>query len=817
MNNQLSIYNLLPKNNNNHLSANETYIGIDFGTSTTVVSICSIDENKRIKITPISFKQHLADGRLYNHYLLPSVIALSNNQLLIGKGAYDLKYQLTEGVNLWHSFKMELGIDLGPKYFRSQLYAGHPLGTIESPRDAVKVFFNFIKQGIDAVIEEEGLSPNTRYAVSIPAGFEANQRRELLDILQEVGLPKDRHAFIDEPNAAFINYLVEYNHNNFKHYQIPNDSPLNIMVFDFGAGTCDISIIALKNNGSALTTENLSISSFLPLGGNDIDKAIARQILLSQLLIKNKINEEDLKRQDIDKRILPRLQGIAEKLKINLCKNISTQMINNRLSGQISSEQGVKVTENSTISLPKRKLQLGDFYLSCADFVCIMDPFLDSLSLYDYCSEEGNTVSIFSPINSALNKAELEIDDIDLLLMIGGSAQNPYVIDALKNQYPELEIEIPQNLQTHVSCGTSVYSKLIHGMNFDIIQPITSEPLLYMTKEGIKVLVPANAPIPSQPVLLESLRVVNDKQKVIEIPIFISTDDKLLHIIRITEKEGKGFSANTIVQLNIQITENKLIEIEVKIDGQIIPIEYLNPFANYKLSSKEQVIFDKLKKANISARNNDGRPAIKSLNDLYEAYADAGQHLKAAELLENIQKLQPSKDLSTSICYHYSHTGKNKQTLYWAEQAYKKNETATTIYNLALRFRHSDEDRFCQLMEKGLKINSDAEFILCTYGSYLMNKDHARGKKLLERALTLLSSDLNSGFISDNDLNRLIECARHLNASDVLRKAREKRDSEKSEKEYDDKNLLQSSHEKLERRKIYELDDNKRKTRRNTA
>ena len=811
MDNQLSIYSLLPKDNNIHTCANETYVGIDFGTSTTVASICSIDENKQIKVTPISFKQSLADGRFCNHYLLPSVIALSNNRLLIGKGAYDLKYKLTEGVDLWHSFKMELGADLGPKYFKSQLCAGHPLATIESPHDAAKVFFSFIKQGIDTFIEEEGLSPNIRYTVSIPAGFEANQRRELLGILQKTGLSKDRHVFIDEPNAAFINYLVEYNHNNFKYYQIPNDSPLHIMIFDFGAGTCDISIIALKNSDSSFATKNLAISSFLPLGGNDIDKAIARQILLPQLLTKNKINEDDLKKLDIDKRILPRLLGIAEKLKINLCKNVSPQVMKNRLPSQMPNEQRVKITENTTISLARMNLQLGDFYLSYAEFINLMQPFLDSFSSYDSLSEEGNTVSIFSPINSALNKTELKMDDMDLLLMIGGSAQNPYVIDALKKQYPKLEIEIPQNLQTHVSCGASVYSKLIHGMNFDIIQPITSEPLLYMTKEGIKVLVPANAPIPSQSVLLESLQVANDKQKVIEIPIFISTDDKLLHVIRITEKQGKGFSVNTAVQLSIQVTENKLVEIHVKINDCNILVEYLNPFANHKLSSKERAILDKLKKTNISAINNGGRPALKSLNDLFEAYADAGLHLKAAELLENIQRLQPNKDLSTSLCYHYSHAGKEKQALKWAERAYEKNKNPTTAYNLALEFRHSNEDKFHQLMEEGLKLNPDAEFILCTYGSYLMHKQKPRGKDLLTKALQLLSSDLNAEIISDDDLNRLIECARHLDASDILKKAIKKRDSKKNDDEYDDKNLLQSSHEKLESRKHYELDDNKRK------
>ncbi len=799
MDNQLSIYTLITKSRDVYAGANETYVGIDFGTSTTIASICSIDENKHIKTTPISFKQSLADGRFYEHYLLPSVIALVDNRLLIGKGAYDLKYKLQEGINLWHSFKMELGIDEGPKYYNSELCSGHPSGTIETPHDATKIFFNFVKQGISEAIKTHGLSSNIRYAVSIPAGFEANQRRALIKILQEIGLSDERHVFIDEPNAAFINYLVEFNDNNFKHYQIPDDSPLHILVFDFGAGTCDISILAIKNTGHSFSTKNVAISSFLPLGGNDIDKAVARQILLPQLLTNNKVDVDKLKKIDVDKRILPKLLGIAERLKINLCKNISAQVIKNNLPSLALSDKTVKITENNIISLPKMTLQLGDFYLSYAEFSKLMRPFLDPFSRDDSCSEEGNIVSIFSPINSALNKAELNINNIDLLLMIGGSAQNPYVIDALRNEFSDLDIEIPQNFQSHVSGGTSVYSKLIHGIGFDIIQPITSEPLLYMTKEGIKVLVPANSPIPSNFVLFDQLQVANDRQKVIEIPVFISSSDKLLHVIRATEQQGKEFFKNTIVQLNVKITENKLVEVQIIINNSTIAIEYLNPFANHKLSPKERNVYDKRKDAYISAKNNNGRPTTSAISGLANAYADADQHLEAAELLENLQKMQPNNTgLLTSLCYHYARAGKTKKSLEWAKQAYERNKTSITAFNFALEFKNSNEERYCELMEEGLKINSEAVFILQVYGCYLMDKNDSRGETMLSRALKLLSSELNAGIISDEDLNRLIICARRLDASEILKKAIKKRDSLKQiGKDYDDKNLLKSSYLQL--------------------
>lgn len=798
MNNQLSIYNVIPQKKQ-HLALNETYVGIDFGTSTTVASICTMNGSKQIITLPIPFKQPLVDGRLHEHHLLPSVIAWVDNQLLIGKGAYQLKYKLTEGINLWHSFKMELGTDLGPKYYNSQLIAGHPFATIESPRDAALVFFNFVKQCIENFVKEKGLSPNIRYAVSIPAAFEANQRRDLLEVLKKIGLSNERHVFIDEPNAAFINYLVEYNHNSFKNYQIPDDSHLHVLVFDFGAGTCDISLLALENNGSSLTTKNLSISNFLPLGGNDIDRAIARQILLPQFFAHNHLEEDSLKKVDIDRRILPRLLGIAEQLKINVCKNVRAQMRDNRLPALAFSDTIVRITENSEIRTPKMTLKLGNFYLSYAAFSELMKPFLDPFSTHDRCSEDGKIVSIFSPINSALNKADLTMDQIDLQLMIGGSAQNPYVIDALSSQFPELEIEVPQDLQSHISCGASIYSRLIHGMDFDIIQPITSEPLLYMTQEGVKVLVPANTPIPSQSVLFEPLRVGTDQQKIIEIPIFISTDDKLLHVIRVTEPQGIGFPVNTKVQLNVQVTENKLVSVQVNIDDCASTIEYLNPFANHKLSPQESIVLDKFKKANISALNNNRRPTIAVLHELIEAYANAGQHLKAAELLENVQQLQPDKQALTSLTYHYAMAGKIKQSQYWAEQAYANDKCSTTAFNLALGYKTSNEERYCQLMEEGLAMNDSAGCILQDYGVYLLDKDDPQGEIMLKKALKQYLASLNAGLITDNYLYRLILCARRLGATDVLEKATQERDKrKKGDKGYDEANLLQSMRIQLE-------------------
>ena len=197
--------------------------------------------------------------------------------------------------------------------------------------------------------------------------------------------------------------------------------------------------------------------------------------------------------------------------------------------------------------------------------------------------------------------------------------------------------------------------------------------------------------------------------------------------------------------------------------------------------------------------NNNGRPTIAVLNELITAYANAGQHLKAAELLENVQQLQPDRQALTSLCYHYAMAGKKKQARYWAEQAYAKDKSSVTAFNLALQYKTSNEERYCQLMQEGLAMNDSDPCILQGYGAYLLDKDDPQGESMLKKALKLLSADLNAGVISDSYLDRLILCARRLDDAELLKKATQERDKRKQgNKGYDEANLLQSVRIQLE-------------------
>lgn len=139
--NEITVSSFLPAiRKNGGIMRGKTYVGIDFGTSTTVVSIASYNVDETLIHTQsLCLEQKLLDGTIHSSEKIPTIIAYKNEQIFVGEGASQLKYQLKSGKNIWYSFKMELGEDLGAKYYESELRDKELYG-IRNPQDATRVF-----------------------------------------------------------------------------------------------------------------------------------------------------------------------------------------------------------------------------------------------------------------------------------------------------------------------------------------------------------------------------------------------------------------------------------------------------------------------------------------------------------------------------------------------------------------------------------------------------------------------------------------------------------------------------------------------------
>lgn len=727
---EITTSSFLPAVRNTAIIRDKTYVGIDFGTSTTVVSVASYDEGSNlIHTNSLRLKQKLPDGTLYSSEIIPSVIAWNNNQILVGEGASQLKYQLKRGKNIWYSFKMELGEDLGAKYYESELRDKAPFN-IRNPKDAARVLFAYLKYLITCYCQENNISNDISYAVSIPASFEANQRKDLLDALMTNDMKVSKQALIDEPNAAFISYAVSRASDGQPMFVNP-DYNSKVLVFDFGGGTCDISILEIGHSANGFFSKNIAISKFTKLGGDDIDRYITYHYLMPRFLEANGKTMGQFRTNE-KKQIASSLYKIAERLKIIINKTLSTLTNEFTIPSLKNSETKTTIESEVVVYTNKGELKQSSFYLTNKELTDTMNVFLKKgYSKTTRIKGEEEYNSIYSPIESAIKKSNTPKEEIDYILFIGGSAQSPYIQEELKKYFEDSEMLVPTNLQTHVSQGAAIHSLLFNGMNKCLIQPISSEPILIITKdEQPKIILPAGTQIPCDTIIIDDLVTSREGQKVIELPICVGNVRKLLFNLKIESANPKGFPINTPIQLAIEVNTDKMLIARATCMGVICHVEPLSPFANKELSSEERAALKAERQANLEAENNGGVPSKETLIALRLAYDKAGHTFKAAETYELQNELYPECDMYNSIAVLYNNAGATDKAIEFYEKALEENPNHKYANaNLGSTLRYRDPKRAKECLQRAISVDPEHDIALIELGRIQKSEGDAQGAK----------------------------------------------------------------------------------------
>ena len=215
----------------------------------------------------------------------------------------------------------------------------------------------------------------TSAVITVPAYFTDSQRQATKNAGQIAGLEVKR--IINEPTAAALSYGID------------KEDDQKVMVYDLGGGTFDVSIIEMGEG----VQEVLATAGNNHLGGDDFDQKIIDWLVQS---FKND-NGIDLSG---DKTAMQRLKEAAEKAKIEL-SGVTSAAINIPFIWQ---------DENGPMHL--------DLTLTRAKF--------DELTA-------DLVQSTMGPVKSALSDSGLTINDIDKVLMVGGSSRIPAVINAVRS------------------------------------------------------------------------------------------------------------------------------------------------------------------------------------------------------------------------------------------------------------------------------------------------------------------------------------------------------------------------------------------------
>ena len=255
-------------------------------------------------------------------------------------------------------------------------------------------------------------TPVTQAVITVPAYFNDAQRQATKDAGKIAGLEVLR--IINEPTAAALAYGLDKE----------NEAGHKILVYDLGGGTFDVSILEI-NNG---VFEVLSTNGDTHLGGDDFDNRII-DLLVDDFKTNNGI---DLK---ADKMAMQRLKEAAEKAKIDLSASIT-----------------------ATINLPFITADANgpkhlEYVLTRAKFESLID---------DYVKESINKVQL------ALNDAKLTKNDIDKVILVGGSSRIPAVQEAIKN-FMGKEPFKGINPDECVAVGASIQGGVLAGTVKDVL------------------------------------------------------------------------------------------------------------------------------------------------------------------------------------------------------------------------------------------------------------------------------------------------------------------------------------------------------------
>ena len=407
-----------------------TILGVDLGTTNSLAVVYK--EGKPVLIP-----------NAYGEYVTPSAVSILDGKIVVGKLAKERL--ITHPECSASLFKRNMGSDVTYTLDKKE----YDSATLSSfvVKQLIEDAQNYLHESIDEVV------------ISVPAYFNARQRQDTKRIGELLNVKVER--LINEPSAAAIACHMDDEYETF-------------VVFDFGGGTLDVSVVDCFENVISIN----AISGNNHLGGTDFDRAMAEYFCLKNGL---NFNVLDLSFQ----------QSI-----IRACEQAKI-----KLSAQ-------RVVEVSLVHLNK-------------NYNCIFDEnvlFNTTHSLLESCK---------NVIGKAVKDSGFSASELDSLILVGGSSKMPvlqhYLSDALN--IPVLKEE---NMDSLVALGLGKYIGIkqrdenIKDVVVTDICPFSLSTSTYNEQnpdlELSTVLIPKNSVLPTSKKM--TLRTVHKGQTKVNISVF---------------------------------------------------------------------------------------------------------------------------------------------------------------------------------------------------------------------------------------------------------------------------------------------------------
>ena len=479
----------------------DTAIGIDLGTTFCCIGVYI--DGKGVEIIP----------NKANDTTFPSIVTFTNDGILVCDQA--VNQSVKEAKNTVYGIKRIIGLNYHDLSVQNdiKMWPFEVMKSNENDNSMIKINRNgqeetFYPEEISAYvlkrlksIAEEYLERTIKYAViTVPAYFTNNQREATKKAGKLAGLEVLR--IINEPTAAALGYGLDKKYGKLNQSTILKDflkleenndqsevlfdknegdlEEKNILVFDLGGGTFDVSLVNVKDNEKF---EVKSTSGNMHLGGEDFDNKLV-EYCIQEFCSKNKnITEEQIRE---NKKGMKRLKLACEK-----------------------SKRLLSITEEIVI-------EVDNFYEDETLQIKVTRPKFE-----DLCKELFK--KLIKPIEEVMKIGKIDMSDIKEVILVGGSTRIPKVKEIVSDYFGGIKINDSINPDEAVAYGAAIEAFKIHSKKKDIMNDIvlmdtTPFSLGLGVGDEFQLIIPKGSTIPTS---VTNYGITDfDNQYSVELPIY---------------------------------------------------------------------------------------------------------------------------------------------------------------------------------------------------------------------------------------------------------------------------------------------------------